>query len=275
MVNQNDNGGVPQETIPVNENESIVEVHQESEVDALQIIEQRNALFQRVMSVAIAATSAHDWVDMGGKPYLQSSGAEKVARRFGVRIFDVVCDREDLDDESGRYYLYTVTGKAAMGERDIIEAIGTCSSRDKFFGRAQGKNKLIQDVDIANIKKKAYTNFTVNAITRILGLRNMTWDDLASMGINKGGKASVNYNNRPPQQQQQKPKQEQNSGPYWSSEYQGKNYIFAKPGSHFTKENLEVLGMKPGKKPGVFYCEHTEEIENALEAHVNAHNNIK
>jgi len=255
------------------DNEKMQVVEGSSEValtDALDIIESRNALYQRVMQVAISATSSGDWVDQAGKPYLQASGAEKVARRFGVRIYDVEIERENLLDDNGPYYLYTVMGKAALGSgNESMEAIGTCSSRDKFFGRANGKNKPMQDVDIGNVKKKAYTNFAGNAITRLLGIRNFTWEDLAKYGVAQNGKASVQYQSNAGRAAQTKAAQQsgdQSKKPYWTSEWKNKNYVHAKAGKHFDKDFLINLGMAESKKTsGMYSAEVNAEIVQALE----------
>ena len=236
--------------------------------DALDIIEIRNKAFEKVLSVAISATGAADWVDMQGKPYLQGSGAEKVARRFGIRWFDAEIQREDLEDESGKYYIYTVMGKSSFGDREIIEAIGTCSSRDKFFGREGGKLKKIQDVDLPNIKKKAYTNFIVNAVTRLLGLRNLTWEELEKFGIRKSGKTAVRFATKTETPTSTKTSEIKSpSKPYWTfdDEKSGKVFLFAKVGKHFSEEFLTSNGFKEtSKKNGNYYTESTEKLYDIL-----------
>lgn len=234
--------------------------------DALAIIEQRSALFDRIMAVALKATSASDWIDQNGKPYLQGSGSEKVARRFGLRIYDVVIEREDLRDEDGSYYLYTVTGKISLSTRDTIESIGTCSSRDSFFSHA-GKLTTAQ-VDIGNIKKSAYSNFLGNGITRLLGIRNLTWEELAKHGITRDGKAGVRYDGGASKASSTKTAKNAESDakkPYWTSEWNGKNYIHARVGGHLSEEFLTNLGMKPSQKtPGQFSATSSQNLLNAL-----------
>lgn len=242
--------------------------------DALDIIETRTKLFDKIMTVALAATGLADWVDQDGKPYLQGSGAEKVARRFGVRIHDISIEREDLNDENGKYYVYTVMGKATMGERDTVEAIGTCSSRDKFFGKKGGQYKAVQDVDLPNIKKKAYTNFEVNSITRLLGLRNLTWAELEKYGIRPGGKTSVRYDGNASAAaatNQARLSSQQAKKPFWQSDYQGKTYLNAREGQHFSCEYLEGLGFRRSQKTeGLWSRISSKEIFKALEQEFDA-----
>lgn len=238
-------------------------------MDALEIIESRNKLFDRVMEVAIRSTSQGDWVDQAGKPYLQGSGAEKVARRFGVKLFDIVIDREDHDDDNGKYCIYTTTGKVSLGNSpyDVIESIGTCSSRDKFFGRANGRNKDLKDVDLTNIKKKSYTNFIVNAVTRLLGLRNLSWDDLSKYGISRDGKTKVTYMDKSAAamgSSSYKKNEANAKNSFWVSEYNNQKYLWASADA-FGYDFLAGLGFKPSKKdPNKMFVTHTASLEEAL-----------
>jgi DNA polymerase III delta prime subunit len=76
--------------------------------------------------------------------------------------------------------------------------IGTCSSRDKFFSESKGVLKPDSDIDETNIKKAAYTNMTTNAVSRLLGLRNLTWEQLKAGNINKEKLQAVDYNSSRP-----------------------------------------------------------------------------
>lgn len=251
---------------------TVIVPQQNNDRDSFAMLERRNRFFEQVMMVAIKATSANDWVDQNGKPYLGSSGCEKVACRFAVRVFGLKTEREDLEDEKGRYYLYTTTGKAALGDGHENEVIGTCSSRDKFFAMKEGKLKPIQDVDIANIKKKSVTNFYGNAIRKLLGLNNLTWDDLAKFGITKAGKTSVQYNSKKKDSHTttSKPAVEtetNDSGkkPFWRSEYNGKDYLWVQAGKHFGAQWLQDLGMKESSTAGKFFTTYTEELWKKFE----------
>jgi len=149
-----------------------------AETDALlDVLNKRLHAYERVLAAAIHATLPTDWVNMSGKAYLQSSGAEKVGVRFGVSAYDFHESRDDYEDEAGPYYVYTFKATVEFGGQ-IIESIGTCSSRDKFFGRAHGKMKPMHEVDVTNIKKKAYTNCYGNGVRRLLALNNIPWATL-------------------------------------------------------------------------------------------------
>lgn len=166
--------------------------------------EKRVAVLKKILGVAIKRTNPTDWVDQNGKPYLGASGCEKVAPLFGLKMESVISERSEREDDKGKYYFYTFMGRFYWAAGDI-EAIGTCSSRDKFFGWQSEKKygdkiiepagyKALHDIDETNIKKAAYSNLIVNGVTRALGIRSLTWADLEAHGIKKEECAKVEYN---------------------------------------------------------------------------------
>lgn len=158
--------------------------------------EKRIEAVNKIKRLALRVTNAHDWNDQQGKPYLQVSGSEKVARLFGIswRIDEPVY--EPL--ESG-HFSYTYKGEFAIsGAR--IEAIGTRSSKDPFFkkyGKKDNEGNRVElpasEIDKGDVKKAAYTNCIGNGITRLLGIRNLEWDDLEKAGIKKDSVGKVEY----------------------------------------------------------------------------------
>lgn len=149
---------------------------------------------KRFNNYALRVTNERDWVDQGGQPFLRASGAEKIRKLFGInvkidpeRIF-----KETREDKIGKFYIYTVHGFAWKGSVGM-SAIGTCSSRDKFFGYANRKWKPLEEVSETNIKKKAISNFEGNAIKRYLGLRNISWKEVEAAGLNRKEMVKVTY----------------------------------------------------------------------------------
>jgi len=143
--------------------------------------ERRIDAVKKIKSIALKVTNAYDWVDQGGKPYLQASGSEKVARLFGVswRI-----NEPTYNEDSNGHFSFTYRGEFSF--QDItIEAIGTRGSKDKFFSKSHGKDIPPSEIDKGNVKKAAYTNLLGNGITRLLGIRNLSYEDLAGTGITK------------------------------------------------------------------------------------------
>lgn len=187
------------ETTNVNKQPAVImpttPVVSESDLEAaLKVAERNELLARKIKTLALKQTNPKDWADMDGKPYLQASGAEKIARLFGIswRICEGYPQRDDQKDDKGSYYVYTYKGEFEMCGK-TIEVIGTCSQRDKFFGRKGGELKNESEIDVTNIIRKAMTNMEVNGITRMLGIRNLTWEELAEAGLNQDQSAQVNY----------------------------------------------------------------------------------
>jgi len=156
-------------------------------------LEKNVEFFNKVKIIALKMTKAQDWVDMGN-PYLMDRGAQNVAIAFGVDITQEAPRMEWAEDANGRYYMFITSGRAhAKRLGRFIEDIGVCSQRDKFFGMSGGKLKEIQDVDMANVIRKASTNLYNRLVKRVIGLSGVTWEDLAAAGIKREALAKVEY----------------------------------------------------------------------------------
>lgn len=160
--------------------------------DIISLAEHRIASLQKIITVSLKVTNEQDWVDQQGKPYLQGSGAEKVGRLFGLSWKDIKTEKINSSDEKGPFYYYRTEGVFMLKGESIV-AIGTCSSKDQFFAKRGGEFLPISQVDETNIMKSSYTNCVVNGITRLLGLRNLTWDQLKAAGLESDRVAKVEY----------------------------------------------------------------------------------
>ena len=65
----------------------------------------------KIMTAALKITSEHDWTLIGGKPYLQESGATKVARLFGIS-WQIGNPKTECDPEG--YKTFTYKGRFEM-----------------------------------------------------------------------------------------------------------------------------------------------------------------
>jgi hypothetical protein len=162
--------------------------------DIISIAQKREGIIDKLMEIALKRTNARDWMSVENQPYLGHSGAEKVARLFGIKLRTIQTTKDWSEDSKGRFYIYRTTGTAELpGSYDSIEALGTCSQRDKFFAWANGDWRDTAEIDETNIMKASYSNFVVNAITHLLGLRNMTWEDLKSAKIDVDKIKKIEY----------------------------------------------------------------------------------
>jgi len=101
--------------------------------DAIAAAEKRFENIRKIKILSLRATTPLDWVDLGGKPYLQDSGVMKIAVLFGVNFEDcgVEENRQKRGDRDVIQYIAKV--RATFGTHSL-EVEGICSSDDKFFG---------------------------------------------------------------------------------------------------------------------------------------------
>jgi len=171
-------------TAPVIASEDLITIAEQAE--------KRINAINKIKTIALKVTNQFDWIDQNGRPYLQVSGAEKIARLFGIswRI-----DEPMMEHEEGGHFAYTYKGYFTLGGV-TIEAIGTRSSKDGFFKRYDKSTKAElppSEIDKGDVKKAAYTNCIGNGITRLLGIRNLTWDDIKQAGISQREARRIEY----------------------------------------------------------------------------------
>ena len=161
-----------QEMVEVNTNELDTEISMLSNDNLLAMAEQaerRIDAINRIMSASLKITNERDWILIGGVPYLQETGATKVARLFGIGWS---IENPILETDTDGHFTYSYKGKFTMGNISI-EAEGSRSSRDEFFTGKEDKEKgktakKPQDIDKRDVKMSAYTNCINNGIKRIL-----------------------------------------------------------------------------------------------------------
>jgi hypothetical protein len=161
--------------------DAVIELSTEAVAEA----ERRIDAVKKIKNISLRITNYLDWVNEDGKPYLQGSGAEKVARLWGINFGIVDLKKEHLE---GGHIRYVYTGYFTLkGAR--IEAVGIRASNQPFFAKRwdnEKKEHYMLDanmVDQANVQKSAFSNCIANGVTRILGIRNMTFEDLQEAGV--------------------------------------------------------------------------------------------
>lgn len=143
--------------------------------------EQYIAAMNKIMKAALKITTEKDWCLIGGQPYLQETGATKVARLFGISIQIVGEPAEDMDPKGYKTYTY----RARFMLRDqFVEAEGSRSMKDEFFS-GKGCTKGPDEIDERDVKLAAYTNCVNNGIKKLIpGLRGLSVADLEAAGFN-------------------------------------------------------------------------------------------
>ena len=140
----------------------------------------------KIMAAAIRITTPKDWCLIGGEPYLQESGATKVARLFGISWqIQNGYPKKEIDGEGYPTYCYRMTFRLG---KDTIEAEGMRNARDEFFAGKKDIRKKADEIDLADVQRAAYTNCLNRGIKAILpGLRNLDLATLENNGIHLSG----------------------------------------------------------------------------------------
>lgn len=186
---------INEQGIPANVQENNVSDQSltESSDDIISAAERRIANLQKVITLAIRITNAKDWVNFGDRPCPGSSGATKIARLFGVCWRDLKTEKVISSDERQNFFFYKTTGLFYLkGKNDLIEASGTFSSKDDFLG-THGEKKPLSEIDETDILKGSITNCVSNGVQILLGLKNLTWEQLEAGGIKKSDVMQVKF----------------------------------------------------------------------------------
>lgn len=155
-------------------------------------------LYRKLVAASIAATRPQDWVIMGDRAYLQGTGADSVARVWGIMFGAATITREvhpDLPGPDGKAtYTYICAGPIGCKKTGMVfeNLEGTRWSGDKFFwgkriDQSTGEEIMIPP-DPSDVRKAAFENWKGRGVGMIAGLRNVTPEDLALAGMTKVGK---------------------------------------------------------------------------------------
>lgn len=170
-----------------------IEMTVDVETKMLEVIRQRQKNKKELIKIAIQQTNEEDWILQGGKPYLEGTGAEKIAPIFGVRVTGIVRSIENGVDEDGttvgmkwRRFRHDATGEIAVGNRVVYSLQGLFGSswtKDDFFGKTKTGFKPLADIDMRDLEYKSYTDLMRVAVVRLVGLRSVTVDELKAAGL--------------------------------------------------------------------------------------------
>ena len=148
--------------------------------------QKRVSAISSIMKYALEITTHLDWVLIGGNPYLQETGASKIARLFNIS-WQIAPPSKVWDEERDGHYSYKTGGKFTFSGAEI-DAYGMASTHDEFFigkaGNPDKPQKKPQDVNERDIMQKAYVNCLNRGIKTIIpGLRNITVESLVDSKI--------------------------------------------------------------------------------------------
>lgn len=99
------------------DNKNFLALAPQNSAKALEKIQAITNVIDGAVRLALQRTASADWVNMGGKWYLQASGVEKIRGIFGLYFRDRQITREDFPDGG---YAYICTGVAGSKLLDSL-----------------------------------------------------------------------------------------------------------------------------------------------------------
>jgi hypothetical protein len=155
--------------------------------------------FNRAILRLIASNiQPNDIIVMGESLHFERGACEQILSWSGAstKIEKVV--KENYNDDKGEYILFEIWGFVRLGNGRTLDVMGSCSTRDKFFGQKHDKDggtiyKPLSEIDIANVKKKAITNWYNHAASRSVGLSSITIEMLSESGMDVSRLQRVEY----------------------------------------------------------------------------------
>jgi hypothetical protein len=159
-------------------------------------VEHQIEVLNRIRHAVIACTSEEQWVDFGGRPYLEGDGALTVASLFGLSIEETEFVWHDLPG-GGRQVEAIV--RVELGGRTFSDH-GDCDSYDDFLvtrraGLIQsGASPAAAEAILGTeMKKKARANALSRVVSGWAGIRGLGWEDLEALGLIREKAGSVKF----------------------------------------------------------------------------------
>lgn len=142
-----------------------------------------------IMNTVMRRTYAGDWVSHSQfkdavhlrSASLSGAGCERVAVILGISEKDWKASPKEMGDD-GKSYSYRYEANFTMGGR-TVHAYGEASTRNKFFGYANGVWKELTDIREDHVRKAAQRECQKDGIRRLLGLRKIPLLKLQELGF--------------------------------------------------------------------------------------------
>lgn len=206
MAENNDDDDIPVEVYQRLPNSDIAESHPRrsallhvekiTKQNLVEMLENAEALIEfqnKATKLIIKRTKNEDWLMIGKNPYPMESAVKKALQTIGASISnlrieeEIITERHNGSDFKVKYF--TAYGDMIFNGR-TAQAIGTSSSKDKFFAERTRKNGdssvkyllTLDEVDLPSVKKKAVTNLYKRGLDLIMKL-NPTEAELKELGI--------------------------------------------------------------------------------------------
>ena len=160
----------------------------------VEFVEKRNILLERALPLAMGVTKPEHWFKYGDSYWPSAAACQRIMRRFAVEMSQSRTEKIQAEDERGSYYIWNFYARFSLpGGLDALEALGSASSRNKFFAMKQGALRPLYEIAEPNIIKAARSNCIANGVQELLGIKGTTAADLEKAGINPGSIHEIEF----------------------------------------------------------------------------------
>jgi len=172
-------------------------------VSLSQTAQEKVEAIQKIKMAMLRLTNKSDWQIFSDKPRLTEAGVKRLIMLLGISY--KIIEMQRVVEEDGEYS-YVVKIKAWWKGIEI-EDMGTANSKDPFVRvRKDNQGKKIELplklVDENNVRKKAIANACQRVLTSLLGLKNLSIDELRQAGIELG--ATIEFKKKKEEKKEEK-----------------------------------------------------------------------
>lgn len=111
--------------------------------------------------------------------YFKNSMWLKVALGFNLDLETLSSDYIEGEDKNGKFFMFSTKVRVTAPNGRFVIGLGSCSSRDPFFSKAKGYEKMVQPQDV---QLKSETVAYNRAIGNIVGRREVSAEEIEGHG---------------------------------------------------------------------------------------------
>ena len=163
--------------------------------EGIKQFEMQVEFYRRFITACYKLTQPNHWINHGTltepKFSLHGPGAEALATPLGIYEDPPIVREVKRHDKEGEFFAFEVEG--IVHSRTLKRYgwfVGECTSRDQFFTAKPG---FEAEKDKHLIKNSALTNWRVNGICRLAGMRNPDPDILKAAGLDVAKIPAIDY----------------------------------------------------------------------------------
>lgn len=228
--------------------------------EIIRSLEAQSEVLKRQRQVILKQTNPLDWQAYpGGRYRINDGGLSKLKGPAGLIIEDIQAWEERGEDDNGPYidFYYGGWGRLArLGEfSPRLYALGSRSTRDTFFRKAKDRIKSLKEIDMADVRKAALTNLKVNLLSELLGIKNVTVDDLKAAGLDVSKITGIEFKEGG-QAESPELKTLRREVAEMAEEYASRS-------GRFQEEVLQEVTTYKSKEGRVSFCKNLEELARA------------